>query len=163
MVPLQLLAAGVPSCPGGTCLLGTHGLDRNTSLTPLVRSPCSPHTRDPQRVPSHVHLAPLSFLTHSHKAPESRQESHRTLFLRRFHTPRHSLCSPHTDTDSLATRPDSNLSLLTLSQVLLTVATRSASARFLAPPPSRAPPLLFGRVQPLSANRGRTRLLPSSP
>jgi len=39
----------VHSCPGGTCLLGTHGLDNSTSSTPLARPPCSPHSRPAAR------------------------------------------------------------------------------------------------------------------
>ena len=32
-------APSAASCPGGTCLLGTHGLARGTSSTPLARLP----------------------------------------------------------------------------------------------------------------------------
>ena len=57
--------------------------EENSESEPAASRTCGDRvrvllTRDPQRVRAHVHLAPLAFLTHSHKAPESRQESHTT-------------------------------------------------------------------------------------
>jgi len=127
-------------CPGGTCLLGTHGLDRNTSLTPLARPPCSPHSRPAARPRTRSQGSGVK--QESHRTQLMKASSKTNMNMRRL-SPRHvrSASLPHSS-------PTTPLNCLH---------TGSASLFSLrAPPP-------FWACSALSANRGRTRLLPSSP
>ena len=131
-LPFGSAANGWPlvhSCPGGTCLLGTHGLDRSTSSTPLARPPCSPHSR------------PAAHPRTRSQGSRVKQESHRT-------------------------QPINASSNTTIDMRLSPWHVRSAPRTALlsrSPPPVLALRPLFGACSALSANRGRTRLLPSSP
>ena len=157
-------------CPGGTCLLGTHGLDRTTSLTPLARPPCSPHSRPAARPRTRSQGSGVK--QESHRTQLMNASSKTNMNMRRL-SPRHvrSASLPHSSS-SLFSLPLQQLPLLQLpnDSTLL----HKNSTRTLKPTPAHTPrtgsaspftlraPPPFWASHPLSANRGRTRLLPSS-
>ena len=142
MVPL------VHSCPGGTCLLGTHGLDRNTSLTLLARPPCSPHSRPAARPRTRSQGSGVK--QESHRTQLTNASSNTNMRL----SSRHVRSAPRTALFSFFC--GHNHEELSLGFFSFSFSTHSSSLSLRSAP-------FFGRVPAISANRGWTRLLPSSP